>query len=164
MVDRTDRELAADADMARLMGALLPDFHAILGRVKALALGEETAPDAEQGIAADLKLWKEASQRELITHYNKFETPLTHAERVRATPDAAQEFATDLTQLNMQEAITEYLTEQKPTLAHDQEEGFKVTFDRVEDLAARLDTQNVTSLADKVRRDGWKPGGGGGRE
>ena len=159
----SDRDAAANADMKRLMSRLLPDLHSILAQVDAYVQLEAADLPTFHGIAADLKLWKEASEKALIPHYHQFESPRTHAERLETDVQAeAKAFATDITRLNMDEALREYV--EQHVAANDEERGKKMgmALDALFTRAEGIETEGVTSLADKIRRDKWDPNKGGG--
>ena len=162
----SDRDAAANADMKRLMSRPLPDLHSILAQVDAYVQLEAADLPTFHGIAADLKLWKEASEKALIPHYHQFESPRTHAERVKTDLQAeAKAFAADITRLNMNEAVDEYIKEHVSANDIDHAERIAMALAALFTRGEGIETEGVTSLADKVRRDSWNPNkGGGGHE
>ena len=158
-VDQSPKDAAANADMKRLMGALLPDVHVIFDHITDKVLQNPTAEEqTNRGLAASYRLWHDASVRELITHYNKFELPLTVAAREKEDPNAAETFAKDITRLNVNEAVGEYLAKKTPKLSAEKASEFQQAFGLIQKLASEIDTTGVTSFADRKREDGWRKG------
>ncbi len=160
-VNQAPRDAAANADMKRLMGALLPDLHVIFDHITDKVLQNPTVDEqTNRGLAASYRLWHDASVHELITHYHQFELPLTMVGREKEARGAAEAFAKDITRLNVNEAVGEYLEATTPKFSVAQALQFRQTLGAIQNLASETNTAGVAALADRRRQDGWKRGGG----
>ncbi len=154
-----DRDAAANADMKRLQSKLLPDLQGIIRRVADLVLGRGDENLTPRGVAAEYRLWEKSSVQELTTHYNKFEASLSVAGRKAEGADSAEEFARDITRLNVKETFDTFMSEHQPQLNEEQAGSINQTFGKVQNLAETLDIQNVSAMDAARRKDGWRKGG-----
>ncbi len=154
-IEQSDRDAAGNAELKRIMNVMLPDLHTIFNRVRDNIKEAKEASDLPlTELAADYRNWYDKSVEELTRHYNKYELPLTVAEREkeqRENPNAAVNSGHKLTGLNVREAMTEYVEAQKYNPL--QELQFRRAIDRIQTAAAQLNMTNVASLENR-KRDG----------
>ena len=154
-VEQSARDAASDAALKEMMPVLLPKLHAVFDQIRAQGLDDpETPVKRWLPVAATYRLWHEASINALLAHYNRFEQPLTVAGRAEELPHAAKEYAEDLTGLNEQEAIAEYIDAQQPPLDLPQKRALHEAFAEVKKRAIEVDTTSLTAFPGK-----GKPGG-----